>query len=351
MEEKKTIRIKFLDYWDGFPSILEEFKDQPDEFPPLRLLKKHFNVIICDNADYVFFNALGESHWKVPDSAVKIFHTTENLAPDFNACDYAIGFEWMECEDRYIRIPNYVFYSHDLLERMLHKHELEEGWDVHAEKKDFCSFVVSNPHNERRNAAFEALSRYKRVDSGGRFLNNVGGPVKDKLAFDSTHKFSLCFENGAHSGYTTEKIMNAFAARTIPIYWGDPEINRVFNPKAFVNASDYASLDELVEEIKRIDNDDQRYLAMLREPAMLPSALSIDEELDRFEKWLIPIFERPLQESYRRNRVMFGEKYIRIRQILPRVDAFNTWFNESRILVRVKAFIYRLTGFNHSKNR
>jgi hypothetical protein len=231
---------------------------------------------------------------------------------------------------------------------MLHKHELEEGWDVDAEKKDFCSFVVSNPKNERRNAAFEALNRYKRVDSGGRFLNNVGGPVKDKLAFDSTHKFSLCFENGAHNGYTTEKIVEAFAARTVPIYWGDPEINRVFNPKAFINASDYASLDELVEEVRRIDNDDQRYLAMLREPAMLPTALSIDEELDRFEKWLIPIFERPLQESYRRNREMHGRKYVRIRLVLPYVNAFNNWINKFQFLISVKAFLHRLTGLNEN---
>jgi hypothetical protein len=71
-KRKKTIRIKFLDYWKEFPSLLD--KDQPGEYLPFRLLEEHFNVIICDDADYVFFNALGESHWKVPDSAVKIFH-------------------------------------------------------------------------------------------------------------------------------------------------------------------------------------------------------------------------------------------------------------------------------------
>ena len=333
MEQKKTIRINFVDYWPGFPALLEQFKDQPDEFPPLRILKKHFNVIICDDADYVFFSSYKESHWTVPDSAIKIYHTVENLAPDFNACDYAIGFEWMEYEDRYIRIPNYMFYSHGILEKMCHKHEVGEGWDYRAEKKDFCSFVVSNPLNPRRAEVFDALSRYKRVDSGGRFLNNIGGPVDDKLAFQSTHKFSICFENGSHNGYTTEKLMDAFAARTVPIYWGDPEVNRVFNPKSFINASDYASLDDLVEEIRQIDNDDQRYLSMIREPAMLPSAPTIDEELGRFEKWLVPIFERPIQESYRRNREMHGRWYIDRRQVLA--------LQKSRSEILLKSILYK----------
>ena len=97
MSQKKAIRIKFMDYWDGFEERnLSVNIGTPKEFLFLRLLKKHFDVIICDDADYVFFSAFGESHWRVPDSAIKIFHTEENLAPDFNACDYAIGFEWME---------------------------------------------------------------------------------------------------------------------------------------------------------------------------------------------------------------------------------------------------------------
>ena len=206
---------------------------------------------------------------------------------------------------------------------MCHKHELGDDWDLKAEKTDFCSFVVSNPICAKRNEAFKALNEYKKVDSGGSYLNNTGGPVKDKLAFESTHKFSICYENTSHNGYTTEKLINAFAARTVPIYWGDPEIGKVFNTKSFINASDYDTVADLVEEIKRIDNDDQLYMSILREPAMLPSAPAIAEEFERFENWLVQIFERPVQESYRRNREMHGSWYIRYRQVLSAMDRNN----------------------------
>lgn len=315
MEKKRTIKINFLDYWSGFNPASREYLIQ-------RILDRQYDVVICDDADYVFYSAFGSSHWKVPDHCLKIFHTGENLVPDFNACDYAIAFEWMDYGDRYIRFPLYLFYDPQLLDRMVHKHEIPSGWNPATEKSGFCSFVVSNPLNPRRNEAFQALSTYKQVDSGGRYMNNVGGPVADKFAFESKHKFSLCFENGSHSGYTTEKLVEALAARTIPIYWGDPDIGKVFNPKAFIDVSSFRSMDEVVRRVKEIDNDDHLYLQMLREPSMRPDAPSLEEEMKRFEQWLLHIFEQPLSQAYRRNREFFGKRYIEQQRALTRWERF-----------------------------
>ena len=305
----KTIKIQFLDFYRGFFDYIEN-----DLF--VRILKKHFDLQICDDPDYVIYSVFGERHWRVPDRCVKIFYTGENLAPDFNACDYGIGFEWMDYQDRYFRFPFYLRVDKPTLDKMEHKHELPSDWDIRTEKPDFCSFVVSNPQNTVRNAAFARLNEYKHVNSGGKYMNNVGGPVQDKLAFDSRHKFSLCYENGRHDGYTTEKIVQAFAARTVPIYWGDPTISRVFNPDAFINVSDYNSFEEVMEYIKFLDHNDDAYLKMLRAPAMLPTQPSIDEQLESFEKWFVGIFEQPLEEAYRRSRFMHGKDYTEKRKLL-----------------------------------
>ena len=303
----KTVKIAFYDFWNGF---------EPENCLFYKLLSKHFKLELSDDPDYVFYSVFGERHWAVPNRCVKVFYTGENLAPDFNACDYAMGFEWMDYEDRYRRVPNYLLYSPDMLERMEHKHELPAGFDLKRDKPDFCSFVVSNPIGRQRNEAFKVLSTYKKVSSGGRFLNNVGGPVQDKLAFEEKHRFSLCFENGRHSGYTTEKLIQAFAARTIPIYWGDPNVGRVFNKAAFVDAADFGSTDALVERIKELDYDDAAVLEMLSTPALVPGAPSIEDELRGLEEWLAAIFERPLEEAYRRSREMHGATYIRRRKCL-----------------------------------
>lgn len=161
--KRRPIKIKFLDYWSSF------YANELDNCLIMRILRKHYDVAVCDDADYVFFSTMGESHWSVPDKCVKIFQTGENIAPDFNACDYAIGFEWMTYEDRYIRFPNYMFYDADMLHKMEHKHELPDGWNLSEQKPDFCSFMVSNHRNPARNNAFHAISSYKSVDSGGVF--------------------------------------------------------------------------------------------------------------------------------------------------------------------------------------
>lgn len=302
-DNKRTVKIKFVDYWGTFPEELEDYLSY-------KILKKYYNVEICEDADYVFFATMGERHWGIPDTCVKIFQTGENLAPDFNACDYAIGFEWMDYEDRYIRFPTYLYYDIDMLYKMETKHLISDEWSVDKEKKGFCSYTVSNHRNEKRNATFWKLMEYKKVDSGGRYMNNIGGPVKDKFEFEKQHKFTICFENGLHNGYTTEKLVQSLAAQTIPIYWGDPLVGKVFNTKAFINANDYDSIEDVIARVKEIDEDDELYKSIIREPALLPTALSVDEEIQRYEKWLLHIFEQPLEQAYRRNREMQGRWYI-----------------------------------------
>ena len=67
--------------------------------------------------------------------------------------------------------------------------------------------------------------QYKHIDSGGKYKNNIGAPVADKLAFLSEGKFNIAFENSSANGYTTEKLIEAFAAGTIPLYWGDESVS------------------------------------------------------------------------------------------------------------------------------
>ena len=300
----KQIKIKFVDFWKGFDPI-------KDHFLLYKLLCERYDVVICDDADYVFYSYSGDYHWGVPDKCVKIFFTGENLAPDFGACDYAIGFEHLTYEDRYIRFPLWLFYGDDLLHKMTTKHILPEDWDISKEKPEFCSFVVSNPRGKERNEAFALLSNYKKVDSGGGYMNNIPeGRIHDKFSFDCKHKFSLCYENSRHNGYTTEKIVQALAARTIPIYWGDPRIEETFNPNAFINVSSYNSFNEVVEVVKELDSDNEAYLKYLRTPALQANALTVEEEYQRLKNWLYPIFDRSLDESFRRNRVMIGREYI-----------------------------------------
>lgn len=317
--KKMEVRIAFVDFWPGC--------DQQNHIITKALKQKYeVKFVHPQEADYVFFSVFGDEHWSLPDETVKIFYTGENLCPDFNICDYAIGFEWMDFGDRYYRLPNYYATEFFLpkVEQMLQKHHLSADKDYVGRK--FCSFVVSNPAGSPiRREAFERISTYKKVDSGGRWLNNIGGPVEDKLAFDSEHKFSIVCENSSHRGYTTEKIVEAFAAQTIPIYWGDPEVTRVYNPKAFINIQEYANWDDLIAEVKKIDENKDLYIRMLKEPAIKDGSFTYQEQFDGMAAFLAHIIEQPHSEAYRYNREFWGKRYVERERALMQRSERKTW--------------------------
>lgn len=302
MTNKKNIKIKFVGFWPEF--------DEKNNFI-IDCIKEKYQVILSENPEYVISSCFSEEHLKY--NCVKIFYTGENICPDFNAFDYAIGYEYLKYEDRYIRFPNYLIpevYASDY-ELMLNKHNVDNN--ILEKKKDFCSFVVSKGNgyvDAAREELFRELSKYKKVNSGGRYLNNIGFPngVSDKLDFQKKHKFVIASENSSHSGYTTEKIVQAFAAQAIPIYWGNPNVGKVFNEEAFINCHKFSSFTDVVEQVKKIDEDDMLYLEMLRSPA-LHNMKRQEEHNTELGLFLDNIFKQDITKAYRRDYAGYGKKY------------------------------------------
>lgn len=293
----KTVKMWFVDM--NFASF-----DYNDNFITREIRKMQYSVELdSKNPDYVFFGAY-TSKVNAFKNAVRIFYSTENVAPDFNLYDYVIGFYDIAFGDRYLRYPLYLadekLLEYDDYRKALnlaqHKHESTEN---NFDNKGFCSIVVSREGCIERETFFEELSKYKPIASGGTWKNNIGTQVLDKLEFSSRYKFAIAFENSSTPGYTTEKIVQAFAANTVPIYWGNPDIEMDFNEKAFINVHKYKNTYEVIEEIKRIDCNQSAYLAMLREPAFKDGL--IDKKNNEFNAFLRHIFEQPKDEAFRRH--------------------------------------------------
>lgn len=315
---KKKIKINFIDFFRGFDKENNQFT---------QILRERYDVEITNTPDYIFFSTFGKQY--LDYDCVKIYFTGECIVPDFNLCDYAMAFDHIKFGDRYLRVPLY-----ELFQYKQRYQTLIDGTIPAKSKTEFCGFVVSNDQGmKERLQMFKLLSAYKKVDSGGRYMNNIGGPVKDKLAFDQSHKFSLTFENCSHRGYTTEKIVEAFAAGAIPIYYGNPEIGQEFNTKAFVNIHDFESLEDAVTRVIEIDGDDELYEQMKAEP-IITGARKDDSELKAF---LYAIFDQPLETARRRP----FNTYLKAREKEEKVyRVYNKYFGKH--VKKVKAFIRRL---------
>lgn len=292
-----TVKIAFSDFWDSF---------NPEDNFIIDALKKNFNVELTGKPDFVFCSNFGNKHLKY--RCVKIYFTGENLCPDFNLVDYAMGFQPIDYCDRFLRLPLYVLYT-EACENAASKHVLPDDYNI--EEKKFCNFVISNALSDpARDEMIALLNSYKSVASGGKYKNNVGGPVPDKIAFERDYKFTMCFENASSVGYTTEKIMEAFAGRTVPIYWGNPDIAGEFNPEAFINCHDFDSFTDVLKEVKRLDEDDEAFLAKLKAPIVTEkSGAKQYLSPDYLSDYLYSILSQEPDKAFRRNRIYLGERY------------------------------------------
>lgn len=275
----------------------------------VEILQKHYELIFTDkDPDYIFYSILGDSH--IYYDGIRIFNCGENVRPDFNFCDYALGFDYIQFEDRYMRYPLYLHYVDDM--HLATTKHLNITPQILEGKTRFCTFVVSNGKaDSQRSLFFDLLSKYKHVNSGGKYKNNVGFPVENKHAFLKEGKFHIAFENSSTNGYTTEKLIQALASQSVPIYCGDKlasvplnsHMGGGINPKAFVNCHSYKDFNEVLEYIKYLDTNDDAYLDILKSPSFLDS--NHQEIFDtKLESFLLHIFNQPIESAYRRG---FGQ--------------------------------------------
>ncbi len=246
------IKIAFSDFWIGFKPHYNWF---------YLFLKKHFEVELSDYPDYLIYSAYGIKH--LTYNCTKIFYSGENLRPDFNFCDYALTFDFLD-HPRHLRLPLYAA-IYGLEPENLLENKLKDIEKFLALKKEFCAMVVSQANSQKRIEFFHKLSKYKKVHSGGKVLNNIGGRVKNKLQFISDFKFTFSFENSSYPGYVTEKIYEPMFVNSIPIYWGSPLVNLDFNTKSFVNHHDFKSDEEVIDRIIELDADKYKMADLLNE--------------------------------------------------------------------------------------
>lgn len=254
-----SINIKFIGFWHTF---------DVENNPITRALRASRQVSVipatsAETPDILFYTCFDQGEHFAYD-CLKVYYTGENDFPDFNVCDYALSFVPSNCGGRNMRYP--LFMLMDEFDR-----EAPVLNDDEALSRGFCSFVASATQNADRMRVVlpDFLETYKPLAYGGSFRNNVGGRVADKEAFISRYKFNLAVENSMADGYVTEKIVEPLCSATVPIYWGSREALKDFNPEAFIYAGDFNSQESLLNEVRRIDNDSNAYLAMLRAPKHL----------------------------------------------------------------------------------
>lgn len=318
MSNKKKIKI-------GFPSFVwQDFKDYITEF-----LKPAFDVTICTDYDYFFANELIYQKKKnmrefisCRDESIRILSLGECIYPDFNIADYALCYRKSDFRsDRILYLPYenlQIPFLYDSVSELDNSKKATTARHILDEKTKFCNFIYANPNaHPMRDRLFYALSAYKQVDSLGKHLNNVRikntrndeNFGKISIELKRPYKFSIAAENAKFPGYTSEKLLTSMLANTIPIYFGNPTVTNEYNPRSFINASDFDSIEDLVKHVKEVDQNDDLYLQIMNEPWRTPEQIErFKEDTEKFYKEFYKIFELDPRHAKKRPEGTWPDK-------------------------------------------
>ena len=300
------MKISFADFWPGF--------DYNHNLLTFIFREVYENIIVTNpnDCDYLIYNIFGESHRNY-NHCKKIFFSGEaHTLPNFDECEYSITsfFESRDpeyqknLESKNIRIPLWMFYvdwfnvgSWENPNWLIPIDYLVQDNPFSLKKKNkFCCSVYSNPRQSRVDM-INIVNQYKSVDCYGKChdkqilqQNNHGGEF-EKMCVISDYKFSVCFENGTPAdwglvditgGYYTEKLLHAKVAGNIPIFYTDNFYSNDFNTECCLNLIDYQDMNSMLEDIIKIDNDDNLYKSILKEP-LFTSKPNLNMVMDKIQ--------------------------------------------------------------------
>ena len=155
----------------------------------LNIIKKKYIINISDkNPDYLIYNVFGCNHInQTYKNSIKIAIFTENQIPDFSIADYAISNAHVNYLDRHLKYP---FYLIEFL-KSVNNYNFKVIRDKllrSPRRKKFCAALITNSWftDNMRLDFINELNKYKKIDMGGRYKNNVGN-------INNIIKLNFCF--------------------------------------------------------------------------------------------------------------------------------------------------------------
>ncbi len=254
--------------------------------------------------------------WQYGPRTIFVSLTSENRPPDYKNMDYMFSFFPTDSRN---------FQANPLIAGPYQNKELQaESLQYRAMPKTrFCNFLYSNSlskDTEKRINFCHLLSKYKKVDCGGKSLNNhprIEYGLDNKLQFLQHYKFTIAFENQSTEWYLTEKIYHAFLAGSIPIYWGCSQVARFYNPESFINCHDFNSFEEVVNRVKEIDNNPDLYARYRAAEPVFPDSPMHNHSVEKIlQRWTI-IAEKAFDNFEQPSSLWTDIKHKLLRSFIP----------------------------------
>ncbi len=231
---------------DAYPHLKNKaitvFNDKPPQFE--ELMENPINILMIMEPNQLF----GLHNWALQNShlfSCILTWSQEILDTCENAMFFPFGISWLDKE--YVDTVDqrkkkfevsYLCGAKKMIEGHYLRHRLyDRGNEIKIPKKWFYTLPDYN-----FNGGHHTIKQYEGKSPGS----------EKKICWDES-MYSICIENSSNYGYQTEKIIDSFLTKTVPIYWGAKNLYEFYDPKGFILCDNE---NEIIEAVNKLTEED-----------------------------------------------------------------------------------------------
>lgn len=132
--------------------------------------------------------------------------------------------------------------------------------NLKIDKKDEISFIMSNkmqaPGHKLRHSIWNVYGSLDKINNFTFNKYRTPPRIESKNILFNNAKYHITVENTKRENWITEKIIDCFATKTIPIYYGCPNVGEFFNKKGILSFNDMDELNKILNTITPTLYDD-----------------------------------------------------------------------------------------------
>ncbi|MDD6362548.1 MAG: glycosyltransferase family 10 [Lachnospiraceae bacterium] len=300
---------------DGQFSFVNWYKTVPDEEFLVRIIRSWFPG---NHKKIRFYSVFGPTKAVNEDfDGIRIFYNGENIQqrvihdpnagrPEKTAAweyrasryredvqwdqfDLVLGYDCSPAKENFLYFPLWFarYYQPEKKGKDVYQRftEMEEKRHTAAfEDRTGACVISSHDFMGSRAKVCDALVQAVPITYAGKWRNNTtalwDNYQNDKQRFLSQFRFNICPENMDASGYTTEKIFDAYASGCIPLYMGSlgKPAEGILNPRSYILFDPEKTNKRQAQLVRDLAGDCRMFM---ENSIFLPGAFSVMDDLYR----------------------------------------------------------------------
>jgi hypothetical protein len=133
---------------------------------------------------------------------------------------------------------------------------------INLDKKDQITYLMSSKiYTNAHRLRFVILRRFGHLKQLGNFdflMHRSPPRVPDKELFYVNAKFNIACENQIIPNMYTEKLLDCFATRTVPIYFGCTNLEKYFDVRGVIQFWNIEQLEHIIANLTPADYESRR---------------------------------------------------------------------------------------------